>query len=429
MKDVFALREKIIGLGETSMKKSYYPDLQKRLEELNRFRALINAVSDILIIIKVDDLKILDVNDATCDFFNIKYNQMTKKTLNDLIEIPFFIFIRDMLMSNIDKNRQFTQTGLETNFVVKTESDEFTYLDISIKSCVFDGIEYAIVIAKKANERIRMLKQLQESERKYRDLVEFLPIVFFEMDNYGRLTYINPYGIEKFGYTEEDLNKLSVVDIVFPDDREKAMRNMQRRLRGEDFVSEEYRLLTKDGVIIHALIESRPIFKENKVVGLRGVAIDITERKGLRQNDVIDTQRYQCLNLANTNVKDLANILLVGDDGIITKLLEIISNLGHKAFCCKGKDEVRKIYEDAFKTEGNFDLVILSCDTLSTNDVIDISNTLKKINPEVKIIITGMNASNDLIVYPERHGFYGGLLKPTNIFEVESIISDILKTK
>ena len=40
------LRDKIIGLGESSIQKSYYPELQKRLSELERFRALLDQSND-----------------------------------------------------------------------------------------------------------------------------------------------------------------------------------------------------------------------------------------------------------------------------------------------------------------------------------------------------------------------------------------------
>jgi hypothetical protein len=32
-------REKIIGLGERSLRKTYYPELQQKLDQLERFRA------------------------------------------------------------------------------------------------------------------------------------------------------------------------------------------------------------------------------------------------------------------------------------------------------------------------------------------------------------------------------------------------------
>jgi hypothetical protein len=38
-------------------------------------------------------------------------------------------------------------------------------------------------------------------------------------------------------------------------------------------------MIRNDGSVFHALVYSNPIIKENKTVGLRGMIVDITERK------------------------------------------------------------------------------------------------------------------------------------------------------
>ncbi|MFQ3573252.1 MAG: ATP-binding protein [Thermodesulfovibrionales bacterium] len=308
--DISKLREKIIGLGETSMKKSYYPDLQARLEELNRFKALVNAVSDILIIIRTDDLIIMDVNDATCNLFEITIGDIKDKSLDDLCKIPFFAFIKDLLLlKSDDYNSVSSREGIDSNYVLRTKTDYFIYLDINIKSSVFAGVEYAIIIAKEANNRIEMLRELQESERRYRELVEFLPLIFFEIDNHGRFSYINPYGLSMFGYTEEEAYGMTIFDIIIPHDHERAIKNIQKRLRGENIPSQEYQLCTKDKRVIPTLIETRTIFMENKGVGLRGVGIDLTERKQLERHQLKSAKIDALSVLASGLAHDFNNIL------------------------------------------------------------------------------------------------------------------------
>lgn len=323
---ISTLREKIIGLGETSMRKSYYPDLQMRLEELNRFKALLNAVSDILIIVRLNDLNIMEANEATCDLFEIRQKDITDKPLETFCDIPFFIFIRDLLISNTEKDTGFTKKGVDTTFVVRSKTDEFIYLDISIKSSLFSGIEYVIIIAKPANARVKMLKELQDSEKRFRELVEFLPLVFFEIDLNGRFIYVNPYGLSMFEYTEEEICNISVFDILSPQDRERVMQNIQRRLRGEEFIAQEYQVIKKDNTTISVNIESRPFFKDNKVVGLRGFVIDITDKKLLEKQQLktakIDTL---CL-LASGIAHDFNNILTSISGNISLAMMSLDEN-------------------------------------------------------------------------------------------------------
>lgn len=54
----------IIGLGEKSVRKNYYPQLRARLKELERFRALIDHAQDIMLLLNAVDWEILDANNA-----------------------------------------------------------------------------------------------------------------------------------------------------------------------------------------------------------------------------------------------------------------------------------------------------------------------------------------------------------------------------
>ncbi|MBN2752230.1 MAG: EAL domain-containing protein [Rhodospirillaceae bacterium] len=56
------LQDRIIGLGEDSLKKSHYPELQTRLRELERFRALLDLSSDIVLIIDINTERVVDWN-------------------------------------------------------------------------------------------------------------------------------------------------------------------------------------------------------------------------------------------------------------------------------------------------------------------------------------------------------------------------------
>ena len=60
------VRDKLIGLGEHSIRKNYYPELQKRLGELETFRNLLDKVSDGILMIQLPAGQIVDANEAAC---------------------------------------------------------------------------------------------------------------------------------------------------------------------------------------------------------------------------------------------------------------------------------------------------------------------------------------------------------------------------
>jgi PAS domain-containing protein len=59
-------REKIIGLGERSLRKTYYPELQQKLDQLERFRALLDQSNDCIFLIHVPTGSFIDVNESAC---------------------------------------------------------------------------------------------------------------------------------------------------------------------------------------------------------------------------------------------------------------------------------------------------------------------------------------------------------------------------
>jgi len=139
-------------------------------------------------------------------------------------------------------------------------------------------------IARDITERKRMEDALRESEARFRELADLLPQIVFETDEKGVLTYFNKLGLLSLGYSEEDLRRgFNVFQAFPPEDAKRAMENMRLVMKGEQTGPNEYRLLRRDGTSIPIIIYSSPIIREGKPVGLRGIIVDITERKQMEE--------------------------------------------------------------------------------------------------------------------------------------------------
>lgn len=133
---------------------------------------------------------------------------------------------------------------------------------------------------KRADEKLR------ESERKYHELYDFLPIPIYEVDLEGGIKSANGATLEAFGGSEEELKKgVKIWKILPPGEIEKAKRNIQKILAGERTLRTEYTLKRLDGSLFPAILVSSPIYENGKPVGLRGAVVDITERR--RQEEEI----------------------------------------------------------------------------------------------------------------------------------------------
>ena len=135
-------------------------------------------------------------------------------------------------------------------------------------------------LVQEINERKLTEKALRESQGRYKELAELLPQTVFEIDEIGNFVFANRYGLETTGYTQQDINKgLSVIQLFIPEDRNRLRENIRRILAGERLNGIEYMVMRKDGSTFPALTYSAPITRGDKSVGLRGLVIDITERK------------------------------------------------------------------------------------------------------------------------------------------------------
>jgi len=128
-------------------------------------------------------------------------------------------------------------------------------------------------------ERKQAEETLKESERRYRELANLLPGIVFETDEQGKIIFASKKAFEVMGYSPKDLEEgLNVFQFVAIEDLERAKETFADVLK-EEKSNLLFTLVKKDGSKFPALVHTRPIFKEGIPVGLRGIAVDITELK------------------------------------------------------------------------------------------------------------------------------------------------------
>jgi len=135
---------------------------------------------------------------------------------------------------------------------------------------------------------------LHASEERFRSLALLLPEIIFETDTQGRLTFVNQASFERMGYSPEEFDKgLYALDMLVPQDRDRAVTTIARVLAGEDSGLLEFTAKTKGGETFPCLVHSTPIRKNGKVVGLRGFLVDITQRKKAEEALKASEERFR----------------------------------------------------------------------------------------------------------------------------------------
>ena len=152
----------------------------------------------------------------------------------------------------------------------------------SVKQRDVDAIiEDVNAMAAQIHERDRALR---ESKMQYEELANLLPETIYETDTEGRFTFLSRSGFEAFRLEPKDLEEgLRVERLFLESERLRVRKDLERIKAGERVGATEYTARRKDGTLFPVLVHSSGIVRNGGVVGVRAIAVDITDRKRLEE--------------------------------------------------------------------------------------------------------------------------------------------------
>ncbi len=130
-------------------------------------------------------------------------------------------------------------------------------------------------------EREVLMKSLEESKERFRNLLETTSDWIWETDETGRYTYSSPKVRDLLGYDPDEMLNRTLLEFA-PDEPGETLRASFAKLFGDQkpFAGFEISCRSKTGQAVVLEKNAVPIFNDHKeLVGYRGVARDITERK------------------------------------------------------------------------------------------------------------------------------------------------------
>ena len=140
------------------------------------------------------------------------------------------------------------------------------------------NVKEIIGVGRDVTERKQAEKDLQESEKKFRQVVENANEGIFIIQE-GRYKFINDYGLRLFKRDREELVGAKILEHVHPDDRHFVSERIERRLSGEPVENiVEHRIIDANGQV--KWVETRGVLTswDGKTANI-GFATDINERK------------------------------------------------------------------------------------------------------------------------------------------------------
>ena len=159
-------------------------------------------------------------------------------------------------------------------------------------------------VSRNITDRKKAERRLQESEEKYRTLVENAGAVMFSIGADGNISYLSPAFESIFGRNPSELIGQPFAKCVHPDDLPEIAKRAARVLTGmPDVESLEWRVvLPWSGELRWVRVYSQPAFKGTNIVGLQGIMVDITDRKQAEEAIRESETRYRLLAENSTDV-------------------------------------------------------------------------------------------------------------------------------
>ncbi len=154
------------------------------------------------------------------------------------------------------------------------------FLQISV-SPVFNSrkeVAGCVHIARDLTARKKTEEALELSEGYFNALVENSAAVVFSLDLEANISDISPAIEPLSGFRQDEMIGTSALKWVLPDDVPGLLRGVEKTLEGRHDPF-EFRVHFKNGSVHHMLTSGRPIYRDEKLVGLLGIMVDVTEAK------------------------------------------------------------------------------------------------------------------------------------------------------
>ncbi|MHA3775385.1 PAS domain S-box protein [Verrucomicrobiota bacterium sgz303538] len=164
------------------------------------------------------------------------------------------------------------------------------------------GCPAAVISTRDVSDRSEIERQLRESEERFRRLFEKNAAGMVICDADYRIWQANPAFCRMLGYSEEELVRLSVIDITHPDDRAETIHVSEEMRAGLQAIELEKRYLRKDGGTVWARMGSIAYTTDRTSACCIATVQDITAIKVASDALRVSKERYHSLLLASAQV-------------------------------------------------------------------------------------------------------------------------------
>jgi PAS domain S-box-containing protein len=269
-------------------------------ESEGKYRSVIERANDGIAIIQ----------DGLLKYVNPSIESMIGYDLDEILESSIMNFLRPDQRSKVGGFYKRRLAGEDVPSIYETiildKDGSEKEIEINAGLIQYDGRVADLVIIRDITERKTVENALRESEEKYRKLIQTSPDAIISIDLKGIIQTVNKQALDVYGCDHEDeLVGKNVIEFVSQVDRERAIENMKKGMKGESIKNITYKLYHKDGSEFYGELNSSLIVdSQNNPKGFIGVLRDITER--LKMNEALQKSEDKYRSLVEESLQGIA---------------------------------------------------------------------------------------------------------------------------
>jgi len=269
------LRDRLIGLGERSMAKSYYPELRRRLDDLERFRAVIDHANDAIFVFLAEDWTVADVNETALMLLGLARGEV----LGRHISAFFPPEIAGRYASALKEEGPLQLRNGHIVTVLSGAGGRRVPTEITVTLHRFADVGYAVVVARDVTMRQQMEAELDKSRKLFASFMENSPALCTIKDTAGRYLFCNPAFAQWLGKAPREIIGLTDAE-VWSDDVLAMIRETDGYVlrEGRPLMLHEEVRPRAGGPLLHIQLAKFPLRQGGGFTALGMVGVDITKQ-------------------------------------------------------------------------------------------------------------------------------------------------------
>jgi len=292
--------EKLLNRNPSAIKKMPSGDIRNLLEDIQIYQSELEIQNEKLVRFQ-KELKAAknryqalfeDSREARCLTQNGKIVEVNPswlelhgfKNKSDVIGKDVLNFIHPDDRKTLVQRRKTWPEKMEAVYELRDVQKDGSAVDVEVYSSriSLEGTDAILATIHDITERKQTQDALQESEERYRTLVENLSDIVVIIDLEGKITYLNSEFEKVTGYSVQEFVGRHFMEVLAPEHKDSIDGRLDRFLPGEVFCFDDLRLAQKDGKQIPIEIKVTTLLNANEQpAGIIGIARDISERKRL----------------------------------------------------------------------------------------------------------------------------------------------------